>query len=225
MNELSFIIRPVLSLAPSGELTMTKNNRNSKGDKYQKILDAALKVFAKKGFYSSKVSEIARLANVADGTIYLYFRNKDDILISLFEVEMQKVIERLEEALAGEADPRRKLEIFALTHLDLVDSRREEAEILQVEVRQSSKFMKDYHNEKFIQYLNIIASIVEEGQKQGLIRSDVNPDIAKRAFFGALDEMSVYWVLSTRRSFTPETAAQQISGFFLSGLLADKTIC
>jgi len=201
---------------------MAKSSRNSKGDKYQKILDAALKVFAKKGFYSSKVSEIARLANVADGTIYLYFRNKDDILISLFEVEMQKVIDRLEEALAGEGDPRRKLEIFALTHLGMVDSRREVAEILQVEVRQSSKFMKDYHNEKFIQYLNIIASIVEEGQRQGLLRADINPDIAKRAFFGALDEMSVYWVLSTKRSFSLETAAQQISRCFLSGLLADK---
>jgi TetR/AcrR family fatty acid metabolism transcriptional regulator len=194
--------------------------KSRQGDKYQKILAAALKVFARKGFYQSKVSEIAKLANVADGTIYLYFKNKDDILISLFEEEMQRAIDDLETALAGQTDPRRKLQIVALTHLSLVDSRREVAEILQVEVRQSFKFMKEYRNEKFIQYLNIIAAIVAEGQERGFFRTDVHPDVVKRAFFGALDEMSLYWVLSTKRAYSIETAAEQISRCFLSGLLA-----
>ena len=196
-----------------------KKEKAVKSDKYRKILDGALKVFAKKGFYQSKVSEIARLADVADGTIYLYFRNKDDILISLFEVVMQKAIDRFEEAMAGEEDPRRKLEIFALTHLSMIESNREAAEILQVEVRQSSKFLKDYHNEKFIQYLGMITDIVAEGQAKGLFKPEINPEIARRAFFGALDEMSLYWILSSKRDYDIETAARQISSIFLEGMI------
>lgn len=197
-----------------------KGGRTSTNDKYQRILAAALRVFAHKGFYQSKVSEIARLANVADGTIYLYFKNKDDILISLFEEEMTKVILLMESALEKVDDPLEKVEVFARTHLGMVESKREVAEILQVEVRQSSKFMKEYRNERFIQYLNIIASIVAEGQAKGVFRTDINPDIAKRAFFGALDEMSRYWVLSTKRAYTTEAAGRHVSRIFLAGITA-----
>jgi TetR/AcrR family fatty acid metabolism transcriptional regulator len=95
------------------------------------------------------------------------------------------------------------------------------AEIIQVELRQSSKFMKEYKNEGFLKYLNLIDEIIREGQKQGIFKEEVIPGIAKRAFFGALDEMSRFWVLSTHKMYDIETAAKQISGFFLYGLIKD----
>jgi TetR/AcrR family fatty acid metabolism transcriptional regulator len=94
------------------------------------------------------------------------------------------------------------------------------AEIIQVELRQSGKFMKEYKNEKFLQYLNLISDIIKEGQEQGIFRREVIPDIAKRAFFGALDEMSRFWVLSSHKKYDIETAAKQISEYFLRGLIA-----
>jgi TetR/AcrR family transcriptional regulator, fatty acid metabolism regulator protein len=197
------------------------NNRNKKGgDKHQRIIAAAVRVFAKNGFYNSKVSEIARAANVADGTIYLYFQNKDDILISLFEEEMNRVLENVRQAIAGESDPARQLERFAEAHLSLMERNPEMAEIIQVELRQSSKFMKEYKNDKFHEYLNIISSIIKQGQAQGIFRADIQPGIAKRAFFGALDEMSRHWVLSPMKKYSTALAAQQISGFFLKGMSA-----
>jgi len=199
-----------------------KLNRGKSPDKHARILAAALKVFAANGFYQSKVSEIAHQAEVADGTIYLYFQNKDDILISLFEEAMGRVLEEMEEALVGLTDPVLKLETFARTHLGLVASHRDVAEILQIEVRQSSKFMKEYRNEKFLKYLDIIASILKEGQAEGVFRSDADPDVAKRAFFGALDEMSRYWVLSSRRAYSIEFAAKQISQYFLAGIILNQ---
>jgi TetR/AcrR family fatty acid metabolism transcriptional regulator len=93
------------------------------------------------------------------------------------------------------------------------------AEIIQVELRQSSKFMKSYKNEKFVQYLNLIRDIIQEGQRHGTFKKDIVPDVAKRAFFGALDEMSRFWVLSSRKKYDIETAAKQISEYFLHGLL------
>ncbi|MBU4606397.1 MAG: TetR/AcrR family transcriptional regulator, partial [Proteobacteria bacterium] len=130
-----------------------KADSKKNSDKHRRIIEAAVKVFAKNGFFNSKVSEIARAANVADGTIYLYFQNKDDILICLFEEEMSKVLNKMRHALEGITDPARKLERFALAHLSLVEEAQELAEIIQVEIRQSSKFMKEYSNQQFHEYL------------------------------------------------------------------------
>ncbi len=177
-----------------------------------------MKVFSRKGFFNSKVAEIAREAKVADGTIYLYFQNKDDILISLFEVCMDDVLTNMREKLTEETDPVKLIEIFALQHLRMIESNKELAEIIQVELRQSTMFMKEYKNEKFLEYLNIISEIVRKGQKLSLFRSDVHPGIAKRAFFGALDEMSRYWVLSSKKKYDIEIAAKQISDLFIRGM-------
>lgn len=196
---------------------MPVKSRN--GEKYHRIIAAATKVFARKGFFHAKVSDIAREAQVADGTIYLYFENKDDILISLFEEQMKTVLENMVQQISEQRDAPSKIEKFALTHLRLIELNKNMAEIIQVELRQSSKFMKEYKNEKFMQYLNLIGDIVREGQEQGVFKRDIIPDIAKRAFFGALDEMSRFWVLSSHKKYDIETAAKQISGYFLHGLI------
>ncbi|KMY68814.1 TetR family transcriptional regulator [Desulfocarbo indianensis] len=198
---------------------MKKDSRRS-GDKHRRIIQAAVKVFAKNGFYNSKVSEIARAAKVADGTIYLYFQNKDDILIRLFEEEMAAILQKMTEEINRASEPAEKLKRFALAHLKLVEENQELAEIIQVEVRQSSKFMKEYDNPQFQEYLNLISGIIREGQAQGVFRPEIEPGVFKRAFFGALDEMSRYWVLSLARKYSITRAAEEISGFFLDGVLS-----
>lgn len=191
-------------------------------NKHKKILKAAINVFAEKGFYNSRVSEIAKEANVADGTIYLYFKNKDDILISLFEEEFGRIVENMRKELAKEKDPLQKIRIFAITHLSIVSKQQQLGEVLGVEVRQSSKFMKEYINNPFIEYLNLIRSIVIEGQEKGFIRKDLTPGIMKRALFGALDEMARYWVLSTKKKHSINEAALQISEVFIRGLMSKE---
>lgn len=187
-------------------------------DKHQKILQAAIKVFARNGFFNSRISEIAKEANVADGTIYLYFNNKYDILIAIFEEEIGKIIARIKQELAGIRNPAEKLERFALLHLQLVEENRDLAEVIQVEIRQSTKIMKDYRNKKFAEYLNIISQIVRQGQEEKIFRADILPGIFKRAYFGALDEMSRFWVLSEKKKYSVSTAAKEISSFFLEGI-------
>jgi len=191
---------------------MSKRKNN---DKYFSIIRAATKIFAKKGFYQAKISEIASEAGVADGTIYIYFQNKDDILICLFEEQMKDVLDNMVDQISRLEDPAKKLERFALAHLRLIEQNKDMAEIIQVEIRQSSKFMKEYKNEKFAQYLDLIAEIIKQGQETGVFRKDVIPGVAKRAFFGALDEMSRFWVLSSRKRYDINIAAKQISQYFL----------
>jgi TetR/AcrR family fatty acid metabolism transcriptional regulator len=190
--------------------------------KHQKILQAAIKVFSEKGFYNSRVSEIAKEASVADGTIYLYFKNKDDILISLFEEEFAKIVRDMRTELAREKDALQKIKRFAITHLSIVSNHPHLAEVMGVEVRQSTKFMKEYINQPFIEYLNIIRSVVIEGQEKGLLRKDLTPGVMKRALFGALDEMARYWVLSTKKKHSIDEAALQISDIFIRGMMSEE---
>ena len=193
-------------------------------NKHRKILRAAVKVFSEKGFYNSRVADIAKEANVADGTIYLYFKNKDDILISLFEEEFGEIVSNMRQELEKERDALQKVRRFAILHLAIVSKQQQLAEVLGVEVRQSSKFMKEYINKPFIEYLNLIRSVVIEGQQTGLIRKDLTPGIMKRAFFGALDEMARYWVLSTKKKHRTDEAAAQISDVFIRGMMSEEAL-
>ncbi len=188
-------------------------------DKHTKIIDAAIMVFARKGFYNARISDIAKEAQVADGTIYLYFNNKYDILISLFEEEIGKIILEVKLLIEKETDPCKMLEIFALHHMKMMEEKKELAEVLQMELRQSNKFMKEYRNTKFIEYIDVVSAIVHKGQEGGVFRENVMPGVFKRAFFGALDETSRLWVLSPDHVYSIEQAAQQISDIFLSGIL------
>ena len=192
-------------------------------DKHKKIVDAAIRVFAKNGFFNSRISEIAQEAKVADGTIYLYFNNKYDILITIFEEEMGKIIARAKQEIAAHEDPRDQLTRFAYLHLSLVEKNRDLAEVIQVELRQSSKFMKEYRNKKFAEYTNIISDIVYRGQEQGIFKKDISPGIFKRAFFGALDEMSRFWILSPKKKYSVVKAASQISNYYLNGIVTNDS--
>ncbi len=187
-------------------------------DKHNKIIQAAIKVFAQKGFFSARISDIAKKAKVADGTIYLYFNNKYDILISIFEEEIGKIIVEVKRLIDQEEDPRKMLEIFAMEHMRMIKDRRNLAEVLQMELRQSNKFMKEYRNTKFTEYVDIVSMIIHKGQEMDLFRKDVMPGVAKRAMFGALDETARLWILSPDHQYTIEEATKQISTIFLCGI-------
>jgi TetR/AcrR family fatty acid metabolism transcriptional regulator len=188
-------------------------------EKYRMILNAAKQVFAMEGFYNSKVSEIAREAHVADGTIYLYFKNKDDILISLFEEELTRIIKTVKTDLENIDDPRLKLIKFCDNHLTIVEADRALAEVIQVELRQSNKFMREYKNKHFLAYLNIIADIVTQGQQQGVFRDELKPELCARIIFGSLDELSTYLVTAKRKRFDVHEVATMVGNSFINGFV------
>ncbi|NNF84538.1 MAG: TetR/AcrR family transcriptional regulator [Deltaproteobacteria bacterium] len=186
--------------------------------KRERILRAAVKIFSQKGFFNSKVSEIARSAGVADGTIYLYFKNKDDLLISLFEEKMAEVVADVREQVETGDGALPRLRIFIENHMSLLVREAGLIEVLQVELRQSNKFMKEYVPVKFLEYLEVISEILELGKREGTFRQDLNVTVARRAVFGALDEIALAYVLSRKRKYNPTDAAAEIYRIFAEGL-------
>lgn len=186
--------------------------------KRDRILKSAAKTFASKGFYHAKISQIARDAGVADGTIYLYFKNKDEILITVFEESVGRIITEFREELTKFDSPVEKLRKFAYLHLQLVETQPDVAAVVQLELRQSNKFIKEYAGSSIADYLNLISDILEEGQQQGLFRSDIHLSIAKRVLFGALDEFSTVTILSKSQKHDLAESARQIADIFLYGV-------
>ncbi len=200
---------------------MASDDGHRRGERQRQILDAAVEAFAEKGFHGARISDVARRAGVADGTIYLYFRSKEDLLLSVFEAKMEELRRGLEEALARVDDPLERLRAFARYHFRQVQEHRAVAEVLQVELRLSKKFMHDYRPEVLWNYLGEIAEIVREGQRRGQVRPEIDPFVAMWSFFGALDELGMQWVLSRRHDkvkFDLQAAADQVADLFIQGM-------
>ena len=186
-------------------------------DKRRRILDAAVKVFAEKGFFQARVSDIARMAGVADGTIYLYFKNKDDLLISIFEEKMKEINVKFRDALGTEKDSVQRFRRLIAMHLAGFQAYPELAAVLQVELRQSSRFMREYKKVELKNYLDLMGDVVREGQQQGVFRKDIPLGLVKRFVFGALDEVVSTWVLAGR-PYDLESLTDPLVDLFLNGL-------
>ena len=189
------------------------------GAKREVILRAAIDVFADRGYFNAQVADVARAAGVAAGTVYLYFRSKDDLLVSIFERTMRDALARVRDAVADTTDPRERLRRFARLHLGGLGRDRSLAVVFQVELRQSTKFMERFSSTMLRDYLGLIRQAIEDGQRQKLFRSDLKPTVAAKMFFGVLDEMATNWILSRRR-YSLEADADAVVDLFINGARA-----
>jgi TetR/AcrR family fatty acid metabolism transcriptional regulator len=188
-------------------------------DKRDAILRAAIDVFANRGYFNSQVADVARAAGIAAGTVYLYFRSKDDLLISIFERTMREALEEGRKTVSGIGDPRERLRQFARLHLSRLGRDRNLAVVFQVELRQSVKFMERFSSTLLRDYLGQIRTAIEEGQAAGVFRQDLNATAAAKIFFGAIDEMATNWILSKKRR-SLESDADHVVDLFINGARA-----
>ncbi len=188
-------------------------------DKREAILRAATHVFARNGYFNSKVADIARVAGVADGTVYLYFKSKEEILHSIFERNAGEALEEARQQIAETPDAREKLRRIAQLHLERLGADRDLAVVFQVELRGSTKFMEEFSAAGLADYLRLIRETFEEGQRAGVFRPDLNAKIVAKILFGALDEMATNWILSKRR-YKLAPMAGQVLDILLNGVSA-----
>jgi TetR/AcrR family fatty acid metabolism transcriptional regulator len=189
-------------------------------DKPQQIIDAAVRVFARNGFYNSRVSDIAREAGIASGTIYLYFKTKDEILVTLFREKMAAFVKALRTEIAREHDPEAKIRRLVRLHFEVLEASPDMAEVVQVELRQGQKFFRGASAHEISAYFELIGSILHEGVAGGVFRRDLPVKVATKMLFGAMDQMTTSWVLG-KRGYRLADAAEPVANIFLKGVTGD----
>ena len=185
----------------------------NKEEKREAILNAAIKVFAKKGFHNSRISDVAKEAGVAEGTIYLYFENKDHLLLSVFSRKMASFVKELRNLISSIDSPKDKLRAIVEYHFDYLNKDPSLALVVQIELRGCSAFMRGGASPELKAYLNTIEEVLEEGKRRGIFRRDLNVKVASKAFFGMMDEVATVWALKRRRPL-PEFAEEVFSIFY-----------
>ena len=189
-------------------------------DKPQQIIDAAIRVFARNGFYNSRVSDIAREAGIASGTIYLYFKTKDEILVTLFREKMAGFVASLRAQIAREPDPEAKIRRLVRLHFEVLEASPDMAEVVQVELRQGQKFFRGASAQEISAYFELIGSILHEGVAAGVFRRDLPVKVATKMLFGAMDQVTTSWVLG-KRGYRLSDAAEPVANIFLKGVTRD----
>nr|5GP9_A Chain A, Transcriptional regulator (TetR/AcrR family) [Halalkalibacterium halodurans C-125]5GP9_B Chain B, Transcriptional regulator (TetR/AcrR family) [Halalkalibacterium halodurans C-125]5GPC_A Chain A, Transcriptional regulator (TetR/AcrR family) [Halalkalibacterium halodurans C-125]5GPC_B Chain B, Transcriptional regulator (TetR/AcrR family) [Halalkalibacterium halodurans C-125]5GPC_C Chain C, Transcriptional regulator (TetR/AcrR family) [Halalkalibacterium halodurans C-125]5GPC_D Chain len=166
-----------------------------KGPKYDQIIDAAVQVIAEHGYHQAQVSKIAKAAGVADGTIYLYFNNKEDVLISLFQEKMGRFVDKIRSQMNEATDVEEKLKILVNMHFKQLAADHKLAIVTQLELRQSNTELRLKINEVLKGYLNLLDELLMEGKEKGYFFQELDTRLARQMIFGTLDEVVTNWVM------------------------------
>lgn len=199
----------------NGNVAATPTNRNS--EKYQRILEAAVAVFAEKGFFVSRISDIAERADVADGTVYLYFTSKDEILATAINTAFDGFMRTARTELGKIDSPSQRLRRLAEMHLQALGANRNLAIVFQMELRQGSRFLSRFSHEHLVEYFNLVRQAIADGKASGEMHNDLPEKIAANCFFGAIDEMVTSWVLS-EKDYPLAQAANPLVDILLNGM-------
>lgn len=193
--------------------------RKRTGDKERAILDAAVAVFAEHGYHEAQMARIAELAGVANGTVYLYFRSKKDLLVSLFRGRLGQMVARRAADQARLTDPLTRLEAFIADHLESLAADPAFATVTQIELRQADPEMRHAITEVMRSYFSTLDRIIADAQSSGALRRDLEPRLVRNVIYGTLDQLATAWVLS---GATTDLAAQApaVAEALLGGLAA-----
>ncbi|HLR03731.1 MAG TPA: TetR/AcrR family transcriptional regulator [Virgibacillus sp.] len=190
--------------------------KNSK-PKYKLIIDAAVVVIAENGFHASQVSKIANQAGVADGTIYLYFKNKEDILVSVFEEKMGQFIEKIIKSIREKQNASDKLKTLIEMHFGQLSADHHLAIVTQLELRQSDVALRKKINHVLKPYLSVIDSIIQSGIEEKMFRQDLNARLVRQMIFGTMDEVVTNWVMKDEKYDLVEQA-EEVHSLITNGI-------
>jgi AcrR family transcriptional regulator len=176
-------------------------------EKRRLILDAAVRVFARKGFHTSRVGDIAEEAGVAHGLLYHYFSSKDEVLETVFRDNWAVLLERIHAVEATDEPAGEQLRHVAAI---LLRTWLHEPDVVRVLVREIARSPEvQARIGDLVKPIEAIRRIVVRGQQSGELRSDLDPALASIVFYGAIDELLTGWVLSQLPSGPDEVAAAE----------------
>jgi TetR/AcrR family fatty acid metabolism transcriptional regulator len=184
-------------------------------EKRRRILEAAVRTFGQRGFHEARIAEIASAAKVAEGTVYLYFRNKEDLLGVVFDESMDDVLAKGRAIARSKGSADERLTALVDLHLEFIGSDRDLASVFQIELRRSARLVERFSRSKLVEYFRLLGGVLRDGIASGEFRRDLDPRLAVRILFGASDEILSEWLLSGEKK--PSANARQLVGTLLAG--------
>ncbi|MFB5190370.1 TetR/AcrR family transcriptional regulator [Alicyclobacillus fastidiosus] len=191
--------------------------------KHNAILQAAIQVIAGSGYHNAQISRIAREAGVADGTVYLYFKNKEDLLLSILRKAIGEVVAQLEEALARERDAASKLRRVVEVYFGDLGSDPALAMVTQVHLRQVDAELRRQVGDIMKPFYNLLDGVIDQGVYEGVFNRAVSHRVARRMIFGTMDETVTAWVL-TGSKYDLAALAPDIVRVLLYGISAREQV-
>jgi TetR/AcrR family fatty acid metabolism transcriptional regulator len=189
-------------------------------EKRRRILDAAIRIFGRRGFHEARIADIAADAKVAEGTVYLYFRNKEDLLGVVFDESMDGVLEKGRAVARADAPAAERLTALVDLHFQFIGSDRDLASVFQIELRRSARLVERFSRSKLVEHFRLLGDVLKDGIAAGEFRKDLDPRLAVRILFGAADEILSEWLLSGEKK--PSADAKQLVGTLLKGFAAKE---
>jgi len=200
-----------------------------RGNKREAILDAAVKAFARRGFYNTRVKDIGTEIDVAEGTLYKYFPTKNDILFSLFKEKWSELTSDLRRKIEPLDDVNEKMMLILATIVDVFKTNRDLAELFLIEIKQSSAFLNSPVAQSMVDFLDLLEEILKEGIAKGVYRKDLDTKAARMMIFGAAQGVLLGWILKETIpnrgkafDYTIENAIKTIRDVFKSGITSEK---
>lgn len=184
-------------------------------EKRRRILDAAIRTFGRRGFHEARIADIAADAKVAEGTVYLYFRNKEDLLGVVFDESMDDVLEKGRAVARSAASASDRLTALVDLHFQFIGSDRDLASVFQIELRRSARLVERFSRSKLVEHFRLLGDVLRDGIARGEFRKDLDPRLAVRILFGAADEILSEWLLSGEKK--PSADARALVGTLLRG--------
>lgn len=199
---------------------VTSYNKMSKMSKRSSILSASSRLFSKKGFTQSTISEIAKLVGIAESTIYEYFNNKEEILLTIPKIELEVFLANLEELISPKG-PNNRLRKLVWHQLHFFQNNREYTTVLLLELRPNPKFYQSPAYELIKEYSNVLVNIISEGKREGIFRTEVNERLVRDMVFGTLDHATLPWIIFKRQS-SLEAKAEEFCDLFLNAISKER---
>jgi TetR/AcrR family fatty acid metabolism transcriptional regulator len=189
-------------------------------EKRRRILEAAVRTFGRRGFHEARIADIAADAKVAEGTVYLYFRNKEDLLGVVFDESMDGVLEKGRAVARSAAPAAERLTSLVDLHLEFIGSDRDLASVFQIELRRSARLVERFSRSKLVEHFRLLGDVLRDGIARGEFREDLDPRLAVRILFGAADEILSEWLLSGEKK--PSANARLLVGTLLNGFAVEE---
>jgi AcrR family transcriptional regulator len=190
-------------------------------EKTELILDAAVKVFADKGYYGARVSDIAQEAGIAYGLVYHYFKNKEDLLISIFRTRWGQFDQAVRKIMEEKKDPRRMIHSIISFLFHSYKNNPKMIEVMILDVAKSTRFFNGENIKLFTDLFSLISEIIRLGQEQGIFKKDLDAKLAAYCLYGSVERIMLRWILEDNKNITEKearSATEMVTGIILSGL-------